>query len=197
MRSAEAGPLKVHPVGSRLGACDALAIAPPNRRWLRLVLVGHDTNISNVAGALGVAWQLPAAPPNATPPGGALVWELWRRAGPPRGGWAKSASVARIIYIAQSLGQMRRAIPPTLASPPRQAPGNLRPAGAIPAPGGSFSRYCERGSRGCKPQSQVISSNAPRNFLPVRSAAAKRDWEGPTPAAALEGECGSDARPKM
>lgn len=129
MRSAEAGPLKVHPVGSRLGACDALAIAPPNRRWLRLVLVGHDTNISNVAGALGVAWQLPAAPPNATPPGGALVWELWRRAGPPRGGWAKSTAVVRIIYIAQSLGQMRRAIPPTLASPLRQAPGNLRACG--------------------------------------------------------------------
>lgn len=147
MRSAEAGLLKVHPAGSRLGACDALvAIAPPNRRWLRLVLVGHDTNTSHVGGAVGVAWQLPAAPPNSTPPGGALVWELWR-AGLPRGGWAKSASVVRIIYIAQSLGQMRRAIPPTLASPPLQAPANIGACGGNTCSLRQFLRILRTGVR--------------------------------------------------
>ncbi len=38
---------------------------------------GHDTNLSNLAGMLGVSWTLPGQP-DETPPGGTLAFELWR-----------------------------------------------------------------------------------------------------------------------
>ena len=41
-----------------------------------LIVVGHDTNISNIAGLLGISWLLDGYPPDDTPPGGALVFEL-------------------------------------------------------------------------------------------------------------------------
>ncbi|CAM3381279.1 MULTISPECIES: AppA family phytase/histidine-type acid phosphatase [Yersinia] len=41
------------------------------------ILGGHDTNIANVAGMLGLNWTLPLQPDN-TPPGGGLVFERWR-----------------------------------------------------------------------------------------------------------------------
>jgi 4-phytase / acid phosphatase len=44
-----------------------------------LLLVGHDTNISNLAGMLGISWLLEGYQRNDTPPGGALVFELWQQ----------------------------------------------------------------------------------------------------------------------
>lgn len=41
------------------------------------LIAGHDTNLSNLAGILGVSWTLPGQPDD-TPPGGALAFELWR-----------------------------------------------------------------------------------------------------------------------
>lgn len=41
------------------------------------LIAGHDTNLSNLAGILGVSWTLPGQP-DETPPGGALAFELWR-----------------------------------------------------------------------------------------------------------------------
>lgn len=41
-----------------------------------LFIAGHDTNIANIAGMLGLNWELPHQPDN-TPPGGGLVFELW------------------------------------------------------------------------------------------------------------------------
>lgn len=80
-----------------------------------LVLVGHDTNISNVAGMLGISWLLEDYQRDDTPPGGALVFELWRR--PREGDYAVST-----YYMAQSLEQMRKALPLSLDSPPAKAP---------------------------------------------------------------------------
>jgi 4-phytase/acid phosphatase len=47
----------------------------PGRRLV--VLVGHDTNLSNLAGAFGLRWSLPGQP-DATAPGVALAFERWR-----------------------------------------------------------------------------------------------------------------------
>lgn len=44
-----------------------------------VVFVGHDTNIANVGALMGVNWQLPGYPDNATPPGSALLLELWEQ----------------------------------------------------------------------------------------------------------------------
>ena len=79
-----------------------------------LVIVGHDTNISNIAGMLGIDWLLDGYQPNDTPPGSALVFELWQQ--------GEREMAVRTYYVAQSLEQMRKAIPLTLDSPPLKSP---------------------------------------------------------------------------
>ena len=78
------------------------------------ILVGHDTNISNIAGLLGVSWLLDGYPPDDTPPGGALVFELWQQ--------APGEMAVSTYYVAQSPDQMRKVMPLTLQSPPLKSP---------------------------------------------------------------------------
>jgi 4-phytase/acid phosphatase len=79
-----------------------------------LVIVGHDTNISNIAGILGISWLLDGYQPDDTPPGGGLVFEVWQQ--------GDAEPVVVTYYIAQSLEQMRKAAPLTLDSPPLKSP---------------------------------------------------------------------------
>jgi 4-phytase/acid phosphatase len=79
-----------------------------------LIIVGHDTNISNIAGMLGISWLLNGYQPNDTPPGGALVFELWQR--------DDGEITVRTYYLAQSLEQMHNALALTLDSPPLKSP---------------------------------------------------------------------------
>jgi len=79
-----------------------------------LIVVGHDTNISNVAGLLGVSWLLDGYPPDDTPPGGALVFELWEQ--------AQGEMAVSTYYVAQSTDQMRNLAPLRLDSPPLRSP---------------------------------------------------------------------------
>jgi len=88
------------------------SISPVGTRVL--LLVGHDTNISNIAGLLGISWLLEGYPPDDTPPGGALVFELWQQE---KGEMAVSA-----YYVAQSLDEMRNGISLTLETPPLKSP---------------------------------------------------------------------------
>jgi 4-phytase/acid phosphatase len=88
------------------------AIGKPGDRML--VIVGHDSNLSNIQGTLNLSWLLPGYQPDDTPPGGALVFELWRQ---PAGGQYS----VRTYYTAQTLDQMRQALPLTLHSPPAKA----------------------------------------------------------------------------
>ncbi|MGA9063471.1 MAG: histidine-type phosphatase [Terracidiphilus sp.] len=79
-----------------------------------LFLVGHDTNITTVAGALGLDWIIDGRRDD-TPPGGALVFELWRARD-------SGAYSVRVCYTAQTLRQMRETQALTLATPPVQVP---------------------------------------------------------------------------
>jgi 4-phytase/acid phosphatase len=94
------------------GAAVPGALGKPGDRLV--ILVGHDTNIVTVAGALGIDWVLDGRV-NDTPPGGALLFELWR----PRDG---GKPFVRLEYTAQTLEQMRKAQPLTPANPPTDAP---------------------------------------------------------------------------
>jgi 4-phytase/acid phosphatase len=89
------------------------ALGKPGDRLL--VVVGHDTNLSNISGMLGLSWLVPGYQRDDTPPGGALVFELWRRP-------ADGEHTVRTYYMAQTLEQMRKALPLTLNSPPARAP---------------------------------------------------------------------------
>lgn len=91
----------------------AVAGAPGKPDDKVLLLVGHDTNIATVSGVLGLEWIIDGRR-NDTPPGGALIFELWRAA-------SGSYSV-RVYYTAQTLDQMRDATALTAANPPALAP---------------------------------------------------------------------------
>jgi 4-phytase / acid phosphatase len=75
-----------------------------------LILSGHDTNLSNLSGMLGLSWRLDGYQPDDTPPGGALVFLLWRDD-------AGQDSVTA-QYMAQSPDQMRNGDRLTLTAPP-------------------------------------------------------------------------------
>jgi len=78
-----------------------------------VVLVGHDTNLANIAGMLNLNWVVDGRRDD-TPPGGAFVFEL-RQA--PNG----SGYEVNTYYTAQTLEQMRQATPLTLEKPPARA----------------------------------------------------------------------------
>jgi 4-phytase / acid phosphatase len=95
-----------------------------------LVLAGHDTNLSNLSGMLGLSWKLAGYQPDDTPPGGALILSLWRDSETGR------LSV-KLRYLAQTLDQMRNASPLSVASPPASQ--------EVPMPGCE----AEQRDRGC------------------------------------------------
>jgi len=88
------------------------AIGKPGDRLV--ILVGHDTNIVTAAGALGIDW-IEDGRMDDTPPGGALLFELWRS-------HADGKPFVRLEYTAQTLEQMRKGLPLTPANPPAEAP---------------------------------------------------------------------------
>lgn len=87
------------------------AIGKPGDRLV--ILVGHDTNIVTLAGALGIDW-IEDGRVDDSPPGAALVFELWRS--------PKSEPFVRVAFTAQTLEQMRNTVPLTPANPPAEAP---------------------------------------------------------------------------
>jgi 4-phytase / acid phosphatase len=95
------------------GRADPSALAPPESRVV--LVVGHDTNLMNLSGLLGLNWWLPGTQANPVLPGGALVFELWRQPG-------DAGFAVRTYYVSQSLDQMRALTPLTLQDPPAVAP---------------------------------------------------------------------------
>lgn len=89
-----------HPVAGALGE--------PGDRLL--ILVGHDTNLSNIAGALDLHWIIDGRRDD-TPPGGALVFELWKKG---------AEYSVRTYYTAQTLEQMRNTVPLNPVHPPER-----------------------------------------------------------------------------
>lgn len=92
------------------GKAVAGALSRPQDRLL--IVVGHDTNLANFSGALGLSWLIDGRL-NDTPPGGALVFELWKNL---EGG----DYAVRAFYTTQTLDQMRNAKPLDLANPPER-----------------------------------------------------------------------------
>lgn len=78
---------------------DALAMKTPAASASPVVvLVGHDTNLANLAGVFGLDWRLPGQP-DPTAPGTALVFERWRGADGPE---------LRVRVLYQDPDQVRR-----------------------------------------------------------------------------------------
>jgi 4-phytase/acid phosphatase len=78
-----------------------------------VILVGHDTNLANIAGMLNLNWVIDGRRDD-TPPGGALVFELWQYPG-------SSTYKVGAYYTSQTLEQMRNVTALTLDTPPVKA----------------------------------------------------------------------------
>lgn len=88
------------------------ALGKPGDRML--ILVGHDTNIASVSGLLGSDWIIDGRV-NDTPPGGALLFEIWRSR-------SDGHRFVRLEYTAQTLEQMRESQPLSPSNPPAVLP---------------------------------------------------------------------------
>ena len=89
-----------------------IAGAPSAAGDRALFLIGHDTNLSNIAGLLNLTWIVDGRRDD-TPPGGALIFELWRTR-------ATGSYFVQTYYSAQTLEQMRSASSLTLSNPPQR-----------------------------------------------------------------------------
>jgi 4-phytase / acid phosphatase len=90
------------------GTADAEA---PDRAGDRaLFLVGHDSNLASVAALLNLHWDADGRRDD-TPPGSALVFELWKRRG-------TGEQFVKMYFTTQTLEQMRRDAPLTPHDPP-------------------------------------------------------------------------------
>lgn len=88
------------------------AIGKPSDRVL--FLIGHDTNQENIAGLLNLTWIIDGRRDD-TPPGGALVFELWKNS-------TNGQFSIRTYFTAQTLEQMRALTPLTASNPPQRVP---------------------------------------------------------------------------
>lgn len=92
-----------------------------------LVVAGHDTNLSNLAGMLGLQWRVGGYQKNETPPGGALLVLLYRMPG--------GEYRVRLRFAARSVNQM--AVPNASDTP---AAGDVTMRGCD-AEGCSWTRF--------------------------------------------------------
>ena len=75
------------------------------------MLLGHDTNIVNVAGLLNLGWEIKGYQDNEAPPGSALAFELLRE-GP------NGQHFVRMAFYAQTPEQLRNNTQLTIDNPP-------------------------------------------------------------------------------
>jgi 4-phytase/acid phosphatase len=83
------------------------AIGKPSDR--ALYLIGHDINIENIAGLLNLTW-IADGRRDDTPPGSALVFELWQKR-------STGEYSVRTYFTAQTLEQMRSSAPLSPTNP--------------------------------------------------------------------------------
>lgn len=97
-------------MGEVLGALAGRAALPGQTAPARMVVfAGHDSNLANMAGILGVRWTLPGQPDD-TAPDTALAFEVWK---------AKSGQrYVRVAVVYQTIDQLRNETPLDAAHPP-------------------------------------------------------------------------------
>lgn len=115
------------------------AIGPSGERIV--ILAGHDSTIAGMGGLFGMNWSVPGTQMNPMLPGGALIFELWKRSG-------QDGYYVRTSYVTQTLEQMREVTPLSLENPPARAPifvpGCGGPAPNFDAPLASFVRQARK-----------------------------------------------------
>ncbi len=105
-----------------------------------ILLDGHDANLTWLGGLLRLDWVLPDQTLNATPPGSALVFEV-------HGNQETGAATVRVLFISQTLDQIRELRPLTGTEQPSIAPvfvpGCSGPGPAYACPVQDFADYVD------------------------------------------------------
>ncbi|MDR6626812.1 histidine-type phosphatase [Caulobacter segnis] len=103
---------------------NAASIGPADAKLV--VISGHDGTLASLGGLLRMEWALPGYQPNQIQPGGALVFERWKR--------DDGARVVRVRFTGQSLSQLRSMTTLDAKTPPLSAPVFIQGCGtATPA----------------------------------------------------------------
>lgn len=106
------------------GAPVAGAVGHPGQKLA--VIIGHDTNLINLAGLLNVSWILPGSQPDPVLPSGSLVFELRKD--------DQGRQWVRLEYVSATVEQLHRGDALSLQHPPGDAPIYI-PECSTPAPG--------------------------------------------------------------
>ncbi|MGA8111080.1 MAG: histidine-type phosphatase [Acidobacteriaceae bacterium] len=114
---------------------------PPGERVL--FFVGHDTNLTTVAALLHLTWTA-GGRHDDTPPGSALVFELWRSR-------ASGDYFVSVYFTAQTLDQLRNATPLTPAHPPLRVPLTIGGCSRAGAAGCSWTAFSQLSGRAIDP----------------------------------------------
>jgi 4-phytase / acid phosphatase len=128
------------------------ALDPPGARGL--FLVGHDTNLTTVAALLHLTW-IADGRRDDTPPGSALVFELWRNR-------ATGDDFVRVFFTAQTLDQMRDATPLTQAHPPLRVPLSVGGCPRAGADGCSWAAFSQISGRAIDPEYVNLAEDTQR-----------------------------------
>ena len=135
-----------------LGALEGRAALPGQTAPVKMaVFAGHDSNLANMAGILGVRWTLPDQPDD-TAPDTALAFEVWQ---------AKSGQrYVRLAVIYQTIDQLRNETPLDAAHRPGRV--ELTVPGCADGPAGAcgLARFEALIGARLPPQCQVGSADA-------------------------------------
>lgn len=107
------------------GAAEDGVLVPAAARFA--AFVGHDTNLSNLGGLLGLSWTTPDYPTNTTPPVSALIFELHRHR--TTGGF-----FVRAFFLTMAPRQFRSPAAVSTAVPPSRVPLVVAGCGAADCP---------------------------------------------------------------
>ncbi len=122
---------------------------PPGKRVL--FLVGHDTNLTTVAALLHLTWTA-GGRHDDTPPGSALVFELWRSS-------VSGDYFVRVLFTAQTLEQLRGATPLNPAHPPLRVPLTIGGCSKASADTCSWAAFSQLSGRAIDPNYANLVEN--------------------------------------
>lgn len=100
-----------------------------------VAFVGHPGNLAGIGGLLRLSWHVPGYQPDDTPPGGALIFELYDR----DPGGSPSTPYVLAFFAAQPPDAMRRATPASAVVPVLRVPVFIPGCPALRCPIGAFN----------------------------------------------------------
>jgi 4-phytase/acid phosphatase len=103
-------------------------------------VLGHDSDFGHFATLLDLSWYLEGFPSRATPPGAAMIFEIWRET-------STGHRTVRLSVLGQTIAEIRNSVAPTLQNPPMRVavfiPGCSAPTEGFPCDWDSFRKTIE------------------------------------------------------